>query len=94
MGMARAMTIARQSEVRGSWIFSVSLGQHGLNSKWSFRQETGVTEVHVSLLDLASLNLLGQSVPNGTWSSRMRRSKTSVAVVHVSSLDVAGWKLF
>jgi hypothetical protein len=50
-GMARAMTVPRQSEVRGSWILSVSLGIHGLYSKWSFRQVTGATVVHVSLLD-------------------------------------------
>jgi hypothetical protein len=50
-GMARAMTVSRQSLGEGSWIFSVSLGIHGLYSKWSFKQVTGVTVVYVSLLD-------------------------------------------
>jgi hypothetical protein len=35
----------------------ISLGQHGLDSKWNFRQETGVTEVHVPLLTAAGSNL-------------------------------------
>jgi hypothetical protein len=61
--MARVMTVPIDKvQVRCSWIFSLSLGKHGLDSKWSFRQETGVTEVYVSLLGLSNLNLFHGNV--------------------------------
>jgi hypothetical protein len=56
------------------------------DSKWSFRQETGISDVHVSLLD----NFFRARCFDSEWSFRQ---ETGVTEVHGPLLDLTGSNL-